>query len=231
MDIDSMNKANNKIEFVTIEYHQTKKINNGNIIERKECICLDKKEQKLFIKQDYANCVTSKEYYIPNEIDSLLCQFEKASLCEEKSKEEKFPKYTMNIRYKDGKKVVLQAGFNRAELPVFWEEFAYELLEIIKNHGVFGDLLDFDIYGKGARKNEHIFCSVIFDNIIQPYYYLTEDNSLEIGDSVLVLFGKEKRIARISNIEYFDSENLPIDLDSIKKIIAKVDRKLSFPTT
>ena len=59
-----------------------------------------------------------------------------------------------------------------------------------------GEILDPSVYGKvKRRKSEYIFCSVIFDKGCKSYYYLTDDDSIEIGDFVLVPAGKDNHTA------------------------------------
>jgi hypothetical protein len=55
------------------------------------------------------------------------------------------------------------------------------------------------------------------------YYYITDDESIEIDDLVKVPVGKNNRecIATVVDIEYFKEDNLPMPLDKVKKIICK----------
>lgn len=67
------------------------------------------------------------------------------------------------------------------------------------------------------------FCSVTFDEGYKSYYYLTEDDSIEIGDFVLVPAGKDNHeaVVEVVNIEYFSEENVPLPIENTKRIIRK----------
>lgn len=57
----------------------------------------------------------------------------------------------------------------------------------------------------------------------KSYYYMTEDDSIEIGDFVLVPAGKDnhKAVVEVVNIEYFSEENVPLPIEKTKRIIRK----------
>ena len=52
---------------------------------------------------------------------------------------------------------------------------------------------------------------------------MTEDDSIEIGDFVLVPAGKDNHeaVVEVVNIEYFDEENVPLPIENTKEIICK----------
>lgn len=83
---------------------------------------------------------------------------------------------------------------------------------------------DPSVYGKAKRrKSEYIFCSVTFDDGYKSYYYLTDDDSIEDGDFVLVPAGKDKHevVVEVVNIEYFNEEKTPLPGEKTKHIIRK----------
>lgn len=92
--------------------------------------------------------------------------------------------------------------------------------------GIESLLENFDpsVYGKAKRRqSEYIFCSITFDEGYKSYYYLTDDDSIEIGDFVLVPAGKDNHeaVVEVVNIEYFSEENVPLPIEKTKKIIRK----------
>ena len=97
------------------------------------------------------------------------------------------------------------------------------MFEFIRFYGL-GEILDPSVYGKvKRRKSEYIFCSVTFDEGYKSYYYLTDDDSIEIGDFVLVPAGKDNHeaVVEVVNIEYFSEENVPLPIEKTKRIIRK----------
>ena len=89
---------------------------------------------------------------------------------------------------------------------------------------VTGNLVNGVVYGKAKRrKSEYIFCSGTFDDGYKSYYYLTDDDSIEIGDFVLVPAGNDNHeaVVEVVNIEYFSEENVPLPIEKTKRIIRK----------
>ena len=80
------------------------------------------------------------------------------------------------------------------------------------------------VYGKVKRRqSEYIFCSVTFDEGYKSYYYLTNDDSIEVGDFVIVPAEKDNHeaVVEVVNIEYFNDENAPLPAEKTKRIIRK----------
>lgn len=104
-------------------------------------------------------------------------------------------------------------------------DFDYEgtdLSDLVRDIVDMDDLYVFD-GKKKRRKSEYIFCSVTFDEGYKSYYYLTDDDSIEVGDFVLVPVGKENHetVVEVVNIEYFSEENVPLPVEKTKRIIRK----------
>lgn len=73
------------------------------------------------------------------------------------------------------------------------------------------------------NQGDLIFCSVVFDEGGKSYYYLTEDDTLKIGDLVCVPVGTDggESIAEVVKIEYFAEEDAPFPLNKMKSILRK----------
>ncbi|HBC96765.1 MAG TPA: hypothetical protein DC034_08240, partial [Clostridium sp.] len=87
-----------------------------------------------------------------------------------------------------------------------------------------GEILDPSIYNLiKRRKGEYIYCSVTFDDSYKTYYYLTDDDSIEVGDLVMVPAGKDNNLAmvKVVKIEYFQKEKVPLPINKTKKIVRK----------
>jgi len=86
------------------------------------------------------------------------------------------------------------------------------------------NLDDEDNYEKPGRKpGELIYCRVSFSGDGSTYYYQTEDESIKVGDRVIVPVGpnNDKRVAVVEGIEYFEPTKVPFPLDKVKYIIEK----------
>lgn len=87
-----------------------------------------------------------------------------------------------------------------------------------------GEILDPAFYNKTNRKrDEYNFCSVEFNEKGKSYYYLTEDDTLKIGDKVVVAVGDESHlaIAKIIRIDYFPEDKVPFPINRTKPILRK----------
>ena len=103
------------------------------------------------------------------------------------------------------------------------------MFDFIRFYGL-GEILDPSIYGKvKRRKSEYIFCSVTFDEGYKSYYNLTDDDSIEIGDFVLVPAGKNNHeaVVEVVNIEYFSEENMPLPIEKQRESSVSVRTRIS----
>lgn len=57
----------------------------------------------------------------------------------------------------------------------------------------------------------------------KSYYYISDDDSIEVGDFVLVPYGKDNHtvVVEVVNIEYFSEKESPLPIEKTKHIIRK----------
>ena len=80
------------------------------------------------------------------------------------------------------------------------------------------------VYGKVRRtSSDIIYCSVTFDEGCRSYYYIADDDSIEVGDFVLVPAGKDnhKAIVQVVEKKYFPEDEVPLPMEKTKHIIRK----------
>lgn len=131
--------------------------------------------------------------------------------------------YKITIDYKTTPQKVIAGSFDKNGLPDAFEEFADAVFDFIRFYG-WGEILDPSVYGKVKRRTtDYIYCSVVFEEGQKSYYYLTEDDSIKIGDFVIVPTGKDNRevVVEVVNIEYFSEDNVPLPIEKTKRIIRK----------
>ncbi|NLM16634.1 MAG: hypothetical protein GX221_02820 [Candidatus Riflebacteria bacterium] len=132
--------------------------------------------------------------------------------------------YKLTIDYKNAPQLLIEGSYDKNGLPKHFEKIATKLSDFMLYYGI-GDILNPDIYGKPKRrKSDYILCSVTFSKGYKTYYYLTDDDSIKIGDLVYVPVGSDghEAVVKVVKIDYFNEEELPLPLERTKKILRKV---------
>lgn len=131
--------------------------------------------------------------------------------------------YIITIDFKNNPQRIIKGIYDKNGLPDDWAEFAETVFNFMRFYGL-GEIFDSSIYNKVKRcKDEYIYCSVTFDNGYKSYYYIADDESIEIGDFVLVPAGRDNHTVTVEvvDIEYFAEDNVTIPVNKTKHIICK----------
>lgn len=217
----------------TLDYHRLTKIEPRHKPEDvdwkfatwdyTEHLIIDRDAETLeHIQNIGAGCKVSRKYEIEGRIESLLENFDAEDLFAHTEGNpddvidtpNETKDYTITIEYKKNPSRIIVGSYDKNGLPEDFAEFAETVFDFIRFYGL-GEILDPSVYGRAKRrKAEYIFCNVTFDEGYKSYYYLTEDDSIEIGDFVLVPAGKDNHeaVVDVVNIEYFSEENVPLSL-------------------
>ncbi len=134
-------------------------------------------------------------------------------------------RYRILITTRHGGTREVTGTFDKDGLPSDWPEFAENLRDFLASHGI-GGLLDDRVYGKARRrKDDLVFCNVVFHDGGGKYCYLADDDDFDIGDAVVVPVGQDNHEAfvRIESIEYHPAEDAPWPVDKIKHILRRFD--------
>ncbi len=227
----------NRIERITVDYLHRSVFNEDAYNEavrfwHSEHLMLDRSEGMLEYVQNYDNgkCFFRRFYDIDaiwkflDSLDSqnLFLQTEGNPPDAVESDANK-KTYTIIVNFYNKESLVLKGTFDKKGLPSDYAKFIEEIYDLLAKFGL-GDIFDENTYARAKRKkNEYIFCSVIFSEYGKTYYYITDDDDLKTGDPVLVPVGEENLLkpAEIVKIEYFDKSNAPYPMEKVKKIIRK----------
>lgn len=237
--------GNNKPDIITkiiLDYHRVTRIKPEEKPEGAtwefvtwnytEHLIIDRETETLeHIQNIGTGCKVSRKYEVEGGIESLLENFDAEDLFSrikgnpadviETPNETKDYKITVN--YKKKPQCVIEGSYDKNGLPDDFADFAEMVFDFIKFYGM-GEILNPSVYGKVKRcESDYIFCSVTFDGGYKSHYYLTDDDSIEVGDFVLVPAGKDNHdaVVEVVNIEYFNEENVPLPLEKTKRIIRK----------
>ena len=230
------------INRIALDYHRVTKIKPQEVPEGAtwefvtwdytEHLIIDRETETLeHIQNIGSGCKVSRKYEIEGGIESLLENFNAEDLfshIEGNSDDvidtpNETKDYKITIDYKKSPQRVIEGSYDKNGLPEDFADFAETVFEFIRFYGL-GEVLDPSVYGKVKRRqSEYIFCSVTFDDGYKSYYYLTDDDSIEVGDFVLVPAGKDNHeaVVEVVNIEYFSEENVPLPIEKTKRIIRK----------
>ena len=240
------------IERITIEYHKITKCASDEPAketeerEYSETLCIDRKTGILGLVQsaDAARRI-SHQYECQSGVESLLdflgetrLFFSKAGFSGEITGD-LYPlrKYTITIEYQKDPPRILTGCFDRDGLPDDYGWFAEIVLDFMNCYGQ-GDILDPFVIKKtnrpkpdalndqesdGRQIPDFIYCSVEFEEDGKNYYYITDDDTLQIGDYAEVPAGKDNHLAivKIVKKEYFSEEDAPFPPEKTKRIIRK----------
>lgn len=131
--------------------------------------------------------------------------------------------YTITLDFLYGEQRIVSGSFDKNGLPDDFPDLAESIVSFMQFYGM-GEILNPLIYKRTRRRQtDFIFCNVTFEEFGKEYCYLTDDDTLEEGDFVMVPAGRDNHLAivRIESIEYHPESEAPFPLDKIKKIIRK----------
>lgn len=230
------------INRIELDYHRVTKIKPKEVPEGAtwefvtwdytEHLIIDRETETFeHIQNIGSDCKVSHKYEIEGGIESLLDDFDAEDLFGnivgnpddiiENPNETK--DYKITIDYKKSPQRVIEGSYDKNGLPEDFADFAEAVFDFIRFYG-WGEILDPSVYGKVKRRTtDYIYCSVVFEEGQKSYYYLTEDDSIKIGDFVLVPAGKDNHevVVKVVNIEYFSEDNVPLPIEKTKRIIRK----------
>jgi len=179
-------------------------------------------------------CDVTRKYHIAEGVTSFLDDLDVDGLFTEfnEPEEDVLPSpdgtamYEVKVEFYRQEPRIISGTYDKQGLPKDWPEFIEDLYQFISFYG-FGEMFDEKQYARTYRKkNDYIFLSVKFGDYGKPYYYLTDDDSIQVGEQIVVPVGEEgaERIVRVSKKQYFQADKLPMPLEKVKSIIGKFNR-------
>lgn len=194
-----------------------------------EQLTIDRATEKLIIKQNFGtDCVVTKEYYIQDGICELL--YTLADYFEEPvniapPQEDTVATYELVVEYHKDEPFKLCGAYNRHGLPEYWHALMEEIEDFLSFYGTFGEMFSSATFGKGVRPGEYIYCSVSLEQWGETYFYRTEDDTINVGDYVIVPVGASNNELRglVEEIDYYTEDSVPFPLDKTKIICRKTE--------
>ena len=213
-----------KISKIIINYIGISSINDEHTFYTEQITIDGGTEEIIYCKEEYGRKITYS-YCSPHNASSFIQEHSTLfrNFDEDNSKyDEKTPKIEIEVFYAD-KTERFQRSYNRNGLPKEWKKFMDDLGALLFALSGRNDLFNEKIYNTGLLEDEYIFLSVTFGGYGKEYYYLTDDDTIGIGDYVMVPVGysNDNRIVRVVNKEYFDKHNAPMPIEKVKSVISK----------
>ena len=197
-----------------------------------ESLIIDRDSESIeHIQNIGTGCTVTRRYNVEGGIESLLDDLNVDTLFEhiegnppdvvENSLESK--DYTIKVITNKGDEKVIQGTYDKKGLPDDWAEFMESVFDFITFYG-WGEIMNPSVYGKVRRcSNDIIYCSVTFEGGYKSYYYMADDDSIEVGDYVIVPAGKDNHEAVVEVVqkEYFAMDEVPLPMEKTKHIIRR----------
>lgn len=226
-----------KIKRITIDYRFTSVIipadESADITwEYKDHLVIDRQTETIEDVLKLAEqCDVTRKYHVAEGVTSFLDELDIEGLFTEFNEPEEdiiespegTAKYEVKVEFYRQEPRIISGNYDKQGLPKDWPEFIEDLYRFISFYG-FGEMFDEKQYTRTYRKkNDYIFLSVKFGGYGKSYYYLTDDDTIQVGDQVEVPVGSDgtERIVMVSKKEYFSEDRLPMALDKVKSIIGK----------
>ena len=229
--------AYEKIKRITIDYKFTSVIipaDNSNDItwEYSDHLVIDRETETIEDVLKLAEqCDVTRKYHVAEGVTSFLDDLDIEGLFTEFNESEKdaLPSpegtavYEVKVEFHRQEPRIISGTYDKQGLPKDWPEFIEDLYRFISFYG-FGEMFDEKQYAKTYRKkNDYIFLSVKFGGYGKPYYYLTDDDTIQVGDQVEVPVGSDgtERIVTVSKKEYFSEDKIPMPIEKVKSILGR----------
>ncbi|MDI9520440.1 MAG: hypothetical protein QM308_04700 [Bacillota bacterium] len=137
------------------------------------------------------------------------------------------PKYTFSFQviaeFEKSGQTVLSGDYHIDKLPKAWAWLMKRITNFLRV-SIYGDILNPNIFERHKRrKDDLMFLSVCFETDGQEYTYLCDDESVEIGDTVLAPVGNGSKTAwvEVVDILWLPESKAPYPMSRIKKAIGK----------
>lgn len=229
------------VDRIEVHYHRNTKIKTNKPVsdsipyavwDYHENLIVDRQSETIeHIQSIGTGCSVHRIYKVEGGIEDLLDRLDAETLFShiEGNPENVFmdPMETRDYEIKvftdKGKEKTIQGTYDKKGLPDDWEDFIERVFDFISLYG-WGEIMNPSVYGKLRRcDNDIIYCSVEFESGQKSYYYIADDDSIEVGDFVVVPVGwdNHEAVVEVVKKEYFTEDAVPLPKEKTKHIIRK----------
>lgn len=194
----------------------------------REKLVIDRKSGKITYRRSITNeLYVSREYSIKNAASSILdeckdclIQFIKDNGADTGKSESAI---TVTLCFLKNSPVSRSCSYSRSSLPYGWKDAIELIYDVISLCKPAGELFDRNLYGRGVKSGERVFCKVELENSKETCYCLASDDTYNIGERVLVEVKSKNapKAAVITDIEYLSESEAPFS-DKMGVIVRKM---------
>lgn len=170
------------------------------------------------------------EYYIQTLLENLDARtlfLEKRIAPEDAvSEEDVTSTYEIIVEAEGLEPRIIKGRYCMEELPKDYADFIHLIGKAFNQFETWGNIFNPALYAKPLRKkSDLIYCAVEFGEYSKEYHYITDDDTIIKGDTVIVPVGKDNREVEATVVEkiYCKENDVPYPLSKIKKIIRKIE--------
>ncbi|WP_295746995.1 hypothetical protein [uncultured Limosilactobacillus sp.] len=172
-------------------------------------------------------------YHLPDNVSAILDNLNQADFTETipglpddaMDDNGQFGHFTCTLTQRNLKPIRFGGDYEKYSLPENWPGLM-EVLHNMMDIPVLGVLLSADYFGKRRRRtSDVIYLSVNFGRSNHEYNYLTDDDSIQVGDYVVVPVSEDndQQVVEVTAKNYYQPNEVPYPLDRVKKVIGKAD--------
>jgi len=229
------------LERFVFKYHRVTKstleapvsqVAENTIRKYSEQLDIDRKSKTIKLNRRVgSNCTIKGQYYIPGGVSELLDDLESMDFnralrpfADAVMDPKETRTFRLTLTYQNAGRKTISGYYDRDGLPLDWEGFAELLFSFISFYG-FSEMLSPDVHGaRRRRKDDLMFLDVVFSEYGQEYCYLSNDETIQVGDRVEVPVGADNRmaLAEVVKVAWLPKEEAPIPFERIKAAYRKI---------
>lgn len=231
----------NRVDRVTVDYHRVTRVKPGVPISGDieyvvwnytEKLVVDRASHTIeHIQNIGAGCTISRKFQVEEGVEDLLDSLDADVLfgAVEGNPDDvvddplETRDYTITVDFKHGPQRIIQGTYDKKSLPEHWGDFAETIWEFIQFYG-FGEILDPSVYEKSKRRaQDYMYCSVEFERGGKCYHYISDDDTIKVGDRVVVPVGKDNyaSVGSVAEVGFYPEDEVPFPLEKTKHILEK----------
>lgn len=172
----------------------------------------------------------SSTYHMPANISAILDNLNIADFTETipglpddvvADDDNRYGHFTCSLVLRNLAPVTFSGDYEKYCLPEPWADLMHMLHQIMDVPAI-GVIPSQEFWNRRRRREgDVIYLSVTFTGNNHEYNYLTDDDSIEAGDYVIVPVGddNDEQIVRVTAKNYYQPDEVPYPLDRVKRII------------